>query len=84
MVLEAAAEGLCPLPIASQALASTAILTCASEAQKASWLPAVASGEAIVTLGLYDEANWIDPAAVTASASTRLAKALSCAVKNPL
>ena len=70
VVLEAAAEGLCPLPIASQALASTAILTCASEAQKASWLPAVASGEAIVTLGLYDEANWIDPAAVTASAST--------------
>lgn len=70
VVLEAAAEGLCPLPIASHALASTAILTCASEAQKASWLPAVASGEAIVTLGLYDEANWIDPAAVTASAST--------------
>ena len=28
----------------------------------------MASGEAVVTLGLYDEANWIDPAAVTASA----------------
>jgi len=68
VVLEAAAEGLCPLPIASQALSSTAILACASEEQKASWLPAIASGEAIVTLGLYDEANWIDPAAVTASA----------------
>jgi len=68
VVLEAAAEGLCPLPIASQALASTAILTCASEAQKASWLPAMASGEAVVTLGLYDEAHWINPAAVAASA----------------
>ena len=68
VVLEAAAEGLSPLPIASQALASTAILACASEEQKASWLPAMASGEAVVTLGLYDEANWIDPAAVTASA----------------
>ena len=68
VVLEAAAEGLSPLPIASQALASTAILACASEEQKASWLPAMASGDAVVTLGLYDEANWIDPAAVTASA----------------
>ena len=29
VVLEAAATGLCPLPIASHALASTAILTCA-------------------------------------------------------
>jgi alkylation response protein AidB-like acyl-CoA dehydrogenase len=70
VVLEAAAEGLSPLPIASQALASTAILACASEEQKASWLPAMASGDAVVTLGLYDEANWIDPAAVTASAQT--------------
>ncbi|NCF76316.1 MAG: hypothetical protein GWP45_03890 [Proteobacteria bacterium] len=70
VVLEAAAEGLGPLPIASQALASTAILACASEEQKASWLPAMASGEAVVTLGLYDEANWIDPAAVTASAKS--------------
>ena len=39
VVLEAAAEGLSPLPIASQALASTAILACASQEQKASWLP---------------------------------------------
>lgn len=71
VVLEAAAEGLCPLPIASQALAGTAILTCASEEQKASWLPAMASGEAVVTIGLYDEANWIDPAAITATATAR-------------
>ena len=68
VVLEAAAEGLCPLPIASHALASVAIMTCASEEQKAQWLPHMASGEAVVTLGLYDEANWIDPAAVTATA----------------
>ncbi len=69
VVLEAAAEGLCPLPIASQALASAAILACASQEQQANWLPAMAAGEAVVTVGLYDEANWIDPAAITATAS---------------
>ena len=68
VVLEAAATGLCPLPIASHALASTAILTCADDAQKGRWLPAMASGEAVCTLGLYDDANWIDPAAITATA----------------
>ena len=68
VVLEAAAEGLSPLPIASHALATSAIVACASEEQKARWLPAMASGEAVVTLGLYDEANWIDPAAITARA----------------
>ena len=69
VVLEAAAEGLSPLPIASHALATSAIVACASEEQKARWLPAMASGEAVVTLGLYDEANWIDPAAITARAT---------------
>ncbi|NCF44211.1 MAG: hypothetical protein GWP70_05240 [Proteobacteria bacterium] len=70
VVLEAAAEGLSPLPIASHALATSAIVACASEEQKARWLPAMASGAAVVTLGLYDEANWIDPAAITATATT--------------
>ncbi|MBV27764.1 MAG: hypothetical protein CMQ13_06835, partial [Gammaproteobacteria bacterium] len=69
VVLEAAAEGLSPLPIASHALATSAIVACASDEQKARWLPAMASGEAVVTLGLYDEANWIDPAAITARAT---------------
>ena len=47
VVLEAAATGLCPLPITSHALASTAILACASDEQKSRWLPAMASGEPI-------------------------------------
>ena len=68
VVLEAAATGLCPLPITSHALASTAILACASDEQKSRWLPAMASGEAVYSLGLYDDPNWIDPAAVTATA----------------
>jgi alkylation response protein AidB-like acyl-CoA dehydrogenase len=68
VVLEAAATGLCPLPITSHALASTAILACASDEQKSCWLPAMASGDAIYSLGLYDDPNWIDQAAVTATA----------------
>ena len=68
VVLEAAGTGLCPLPITSHALASTAILACASDEQKSRWLPAMASGEAVYSLGLYDDPNWIDPAAVTATA----------------
>jgi len=66
--LEAAGTGLCPLPITSHVLASTAILACASDEQKSRWLPAMASGEAVYSLGLYDDPNWIDPAAVTATA----------------
>jgi alkylation response protein AidB-like acyl-CoA dehydrogenase len=68
VVLEATAAGLCPLPIASQALASAAVLSCGSEAQKSAWLPLMAEGKKICTIGLYDEANWIDPNAVTAQA----------------
>ena len=69
VVLEAAATGLCPLPFTSHALASIAILTCASEEQKSRWLPTMVNGEVACTLGLYDEPNWIDPAAITATAT---------------
>ena len=69
VVLEAAATGLCPLPFASHALASSAILACANDEQKSRWLPPMVSGEVACTLGLYDDANWIDPAAITATAT---------------
>jgi alkylation response protein AidB-like acyl-CoA dehydrogenase len=69
VVLEATAAGLSPMPIASQALASTALLLCANETQKSTWLPEIASGKAICTLGLYDDPNWIDPAAISATAT---------------
>ncbi|MCB1684775.1 MAG: acyl-CoA dehydrogenase family protein [Pseudomonadales bacterium] len=65
VVLEETARGLCPLPITSQALASAAILRCGSTQQQSQWLPMMAAGTAICTLGLYDEANWIAPEAVT-------------------
>ena len=64
IVLEETAAGLCPLPVTSQALTVTAILTCGSEAQKQRWLPQLAAGSMIGALGLYDEANWIAPEAI--------------------
>lgn len=65
VVLEETGRGLSPLPIASQALSSAAILRCGSDAHKRDWLPGLASGEAICTLALYDEPNWISPEAVS-------------------
>ena len=67
VVLEAAATGLCPLPIASHALASTAILTCADDAQKVAGYQQWQRRSRLHS-GLYDDANWIDPAAITATA----------------
>jgi alkylation response protein AidB-like acyl-CoA dehydrogenase len=69
VVLEETGRGLSPLPIASQALASAAILRCGRDAHKEQWLPMMASGEAICTLALYDDPNWIDPQAVTLRAT---------------
>ncbi len=68
IVLEETAAGLSPLPIASAALASAAVLRCGSEQHKRDWLPRIAAGEAICTIALYDEPNWIAPEAVTLQA----------------
>ncbi|MEM7078134.1 MAG: acyl-CoA dehydrogenase family protein [Pseudomonadota bacterium] len=68
VVLETAAAGLCPLPIASNALSAAAILACGSDAQKQQWLPAMASGQVTCTLALYDQPNWIAPDAITVQA----------------
>lgn len=65
VVLEETGRGLSPLPIASQALSCAAILRCGSDAHKRDWLPGLASGEAVCTLALYDEPNWIAPEAIT-------------------
>ena len=69
VVLEETAAGLCPLPLVSHAMSCTAIMECGSEAQKSQWLPAMAAGDVTCTLALYDEPNWIDPAAINANAS---------------
>ena len=67
VVLEATATGLCPLPIASHALASAAIPDMCHDAQK---VVVTSNGQrrSGLRLGLYDDANWIDPAAITGTA----------------
>ena len=69
VVLEETAAGLCPLPVASHALAAKAILLCGSEEQKAKWLPAVSEGSSISTLGLFDDPNWISEEGISSVAS---------------
>ncbi len=70
VVLEETGRGLSPLPLVSQSLSSAAILRCGSEANKADWLPHMASGQAICTLALYDEPNWIAADAITLTGET--------------
>ena len=68
VVLEAAATGLCPLPFASHALASSAILACANDEQKSRWLPPMVSGEvALVACTMTPIGS--TPAAITATAT---------------
>ena len=61
VVLEECGRALCPLPILSAARAAAAIARYGDEDQRRAWLPRIASGEAVFGVGLYDEANWIDP-----------------------
>ncbi len=69
VVLEETASGLCPLPIACQSLAATAILLCGDKQQKAKWLPQIANGKAVGTLALYDDPNWISSDAIFCQAT---------------
>jgi alkylation response protein AidB-like acyl-CoA dehydrogenase len=65
VLLEETGRGLSPLPLVSHALAATAILRCGSDRQKEAWLPKLATGELVGTLGLYDDPTWISPEAIT-------------------
>ena len=69
VVLEETGAGLCPLPLLSHAMSCAAILTCGTDGQKEQWLPAMAQGQITCTLALYDDAHWISPAAVSATAT---------------
>ena len=67
VVLEETGRGLSPLPLVSHHLAASAILRCGTDAQKEQWLPKLATGQVVATLGLYDDPTWISPDAVTLS-----------------
>ena len=64
VLLDETGRGLCPLPLVSHHLAATAIVAGGTEAQKQCWLPKLAHGEIVATLGLYDDPSWIEPRAV--------------------
>ena len=71
VVLEEFGRGLSPLPLASHMLATAAVLHLGSDAQRKSWLPAMASGAAVCTVALYDEPGWIAPEALRLEAKRR-------------
>ena len=64
VVLEECGRALCPLPILSSAQTAAAIARFGTDEIRREWLPKIASGEAVFGIGLYDEANWIDPKGV--------------------
>src|SRR5205814_4225985 len=73
VIAEAMGRGLAPVPFSSTVyLAAEALLLAGSEAQKRKWLPAIAAGEAIGTLALFEGKGNPSPQAVklTASAGT--------------
>lgn len=65
VVLEEAGRGLCPMPLVSHLLSTEAILAVCGKKQRMAWLPAMAAGQAVCALALYDEPNWLHPDAIT-------------------
>jgi len=66
LVAEVIGEGGLPVPVLGHALASRAILLGGSDAQKAKWLPALASGEAIGAIAFAEEGDAWEPENFTA------------------
>lgn len=69
LVLEELGRRLLPSPHLASLLAALAIEAGGSEAQQARWLPAIASGERIATLALYEPSGGFDAESVRATAT---------------
>jgi alkylation response protein AidB-like acyl-CoA dehydrogenase len=70
VIAEEIGRSLAPVPFSSTVyLAAEAIQLAGSEAQKAKWLPAIASGNAIGTLALFEGRGNPSPGAIKLSAS---------------
>jgi alkylation response protein AidB-like acyl-CoA dehydrogenase len=67
-VLEQLGRTLTASPLAATSVAASAIILGGSDAQKAEWLPRIASGEVVATLAV-DEGPRFDTAKITASVS---------------
>jgi alkylation response protein AidB-like acyl-CoA dehydrogenase len=68
LVLEQLGRNIAATPLAATAAATSAILLGGSDAQKAAWLPRIASGEIVATVA-FDEGPNFDPRKVTATVS---------------
>jgi alkylation response protein AidB-like acyl-CoA dehydrogenase len=64
VLLEETGRTLFPSPLVSTTLAEAALLQLGDEAQRARWLPRLASGEAIGTLALLEQNDVLGPAGV--------------------
>src|ERR1700721_3771099 len=70
VISEEVGRALAPVPFSSTVyLAAEAILLAGSEAQKRKWLPAIAAGEAIGTLALFEGKGNPSPQAIKLAAS---------------
>jgi alkylation response protein AidB-like acyl-CoA dehydrogenase len=70
VIAEEMGRAIAPVPFSSTVyLAVEALLLAGSDAQKQKWLPAIASGEAIGTLALFEGKGNPSPAAIKLSAS---------------
>src|SRR3954469_23178672 len=70
IIAEEIGRSLAPVPFSSTVyLAAEALLLAGSDAQKAKWLPAIASGAAIGTLALFEGGGNPQPKAIKLSAS---------------
>ena len=70
VIAEEMGRAIAPVPFASTIyLAAEAIMLAGSDAQKAKWLPAIASGAAIGTLALFEGAGNPSPKAIKVAAS---------------
>ena len=68
LVVQEISRTLTASPLSSSAIAASAIILGGSEAQKAKWLPGIASGEVVATLAV-DEGPRHNPSAITTSVS---------------
>src|SRR5579864_5011958 len=70
VIAEEMGRAVAPVPFSSTVyLAAEALLLAGSEAQKQTWLPKIASGEAIGTLALFEGKGNPSPAAIKLTAS---------------
>ncbi len=68
VVLEEMGRSLFPSPIVGHVLAASAIERFASEEQKQRWLPTLASGDCVATLGLFEANDMLEPGGIEARA----------------